>query len=149
MRRPTGSAFVQATLAFVLLYAAGVKWLAGPGPTQDALVVLGFRDPPLVRAISRWLPAAEALLALWLVSGVRPRASAFTATVVFAGFGSTLVMMGLTRGWQSPCNCLAAPSGTIVGALLRNALLLLGSGWLLITLQSGRAGRSARGRACG
>lgn len=64
MRRANWPALVQAALAFVLLYAAGVKWLAGPGSTQDALVVLGLRHPALVRALAGGLPAAEALLAL-------------------------------------------------------------------------------------
>lgn len=128
----------------MFLFSATTQLWAGRGATQFALASVGFTDAPFIRAASHLIPFAEGVLGLWVLSGLAAVASAFVATLVLTAFSVALLIMGFAHGWQGPCPCLGSATGTIIAALVRNALLLALSAWLVwATADSGsRTGKT-------
>lgn len=119
-------------LALVFLVMGALKVAEGPAATQLALASIGFSDPAFLRIVGRGLPFVELLLGTWLLSGIAPRRSAVFAVLVLSLFTSSLVLVGSTSGWGTPCTC----SGTIYGepvlsGLIRNGVFLCVALWLV------------------
>jgi hypothetical protein len=125
------------------LLLAGVLLLAAWGKFSE-----GIEAPPwrtiydrMVASIA-WrhyaILAIEALMALWLLAGVKVRWAAAATTVILTGF-SAILIAELWRTNPSACGCGLRqiypggdPRTELWIDLVRNAILLLGCGWLWI-----------------
>lgn len=81
----------------------------------------------------------EAAMAVWLLAGVKVRWAATGVAILLAGF-SSLLIAELWRTNPSTCGCglrQIVPGGDprteLWADLIRNGLLLIGCGWLVVT----------------
>ena len=90
----------------------------------------------------------EAGMGMWLVSGIRGRASAVTLLILLSIF-SGLIVAEMTREFPKPCGCMgaefvamhdpAAIRRSLALSLTRNAAMMSGAAWLFLG-----AGRSRK-----
>lgn len=123
-------------IAGVFLLAACSKWQSGinfipPWSVYDRVVAA---SPLRHNAIIGF----EALVAIWLLSSWRTRYAAVVASLVLTAF---IVILAMELWRQSPADCGCGITEVFAGedprvglriGIVRNALLLLGCGWLFL-----------------
>ncbi len=128
---------LRALLAFVFILAAVMKARSEPDAPQtlyDAWLAPG--------SVAHYaFIAFEFLLAMWLLSGSRPRLSATAAALVLGVF--TVALWRESRQYDPrPCGCLGGGTvqpvtpddvrASLHGAMARNLVLMAVAGWLLL-----------------
>ncbi len=113
----------QLALAAIFL-AAGYFKLREPW-LQFAASLSGFKLVPddLLEPVAKYLPWAEVLLGVWLLSGILLRWSALVSSLVLGCFLSVLIR-SYAIGLQVDCGCFG--SGEVLGpkTLARDSLML-------------------------
>jgi len=97
----------QVILAAIFIYAGFAK-LREPWP-QFAIAINTFQIVPLswLEPLARYLPWAELLLGLWVLSGFLLRWSALVASLVLAFFFAVLIR-SYAMGLAVDCGCFGA-----------------------------------------
>jgi uncharacterized membrane protein YphA (DoxX/SURF4 family) len=114
----------QLLLAAIFIYAGYAK-LREPWP-QFAVSINSFRLVPAtwLEPLAKWVPWAELILGLWIVSGVLLRWSALTASAVLTFFFAVLIR-SYAMGLEVDCGCFGsgeAPLGPM--RLFEEAVML-------------------------
>jgi uncharacterized membrane protein YphA (DoxX/SURF4 family) len=116
----------QGLTSAVLLYAALLKLISGPGQVVAALSAARLLGRPASLATARALPWIELLLGLWLLTGIRKRAASVFVGLILIAFSAFLFVLGSRTGWSNHCGCIGAlDPANIAVSLLRNGLLLV------------------------
>src|SRR5205807_1473897 len=92
----------RAILAAILIWAAYAK-VASAGADSTIYGAWTQRHPAARVAV----PAAEGLLAIWLLSGIGARASAISTVLVISGLSGVLAAE-LSRPHPRPCGCMGS-----------------------------------------
>jgi uncharacterized membrane protein YphA (DoxX/SURF4 family) len=97
----------QLLLAGIFAYAGYAK-LREPWP-QFAVAINGFKLVPLnwLEPMAKWVPWAELILGLWVLSGILLRWSALAATAVLTLFFGVLIR-SYAMGLEVDCGCFGA-----------------------------------------
>lgn len=132
-------------IAGVLLWAACAKWTQGisylpPESIYDRIVGMSLWRHYAILAV-------ESLLALWLLSAIRPRWSALAGGMLLLGF-TAILAAEIFRASPALCGCGISqvyPGGDpridLGMGIARNVLLLIGCAWLwLMSEGDGRGG---------
>jgi hypothetical protein len=91
-------------LTVLRLAVAGILLAAAVSKLRDRTAVAGR-----LGAARTWaLIAVEAALAIWLASGIAPRAAGLAATALFLAFGVHLALARARGARRLPCNCFGA-----------------------------------------
>ena len=100
----------QVLLAAIFIYAGYAK-LREPWP-QFAVAINSFKLVPItwLEPLAKWVPWAELLLGLWIVSGVLLRWSALTASAVLTFFFAVLIR-SYAMGLEVDCGCFGSGEG--------------------------------------
>lgn len=129
---------LQGVVGVVLLSAALMKLAEGVSSVHAAILLLGVLSPEWSARAAVALPLFELLIAVWLITGIRPRAALLVAAVLLALFTAALIGLGTRLGWRHDCGCNALLVPTSIGlAIVRNAVLLLLVAWAARLLRSG------------
>lgn len=131
---------VTSVLAALMLVAAGSKL---PDPAAFAGDIMNFRLVPwwAANVLALWVPWVEVAVAVALLTPGWRKAGAGLTLGLLAGFTLAL-LTAWGRGLDLECGCFGSQTSTTVGwALVRNTVLLVAAGWLVVRLaKDGREG---------
>lgn len=112
----------RAILAIILLIAGIPKLVAGKG-LSTTLRALGVERRRAVVALRIGVPIVETALGVWLLSGLYPAASSFTAAAIFGAF--TCVLVRLRKRGTAGCACFLWDDGSVeLAQVVRNLILV-------------------------
>jgi putative oxidoreductase len=128
--RRHSATILRLALGFLFLYAAVLKFLA-PNVFFAALQSYELLDSNFAFTLSRALPVAEAVFALWLLSGWKTFPAACVGLGLMLLF-SAFLFSAWVRGLEVSCACFGPldVGQTPAAGLFRNALLTLAFAWL-------------------
>ena len=120
----------------LILVAAAVGKLLGQTETFKIFYTLptAIFTPPLINAVSLWLPIIEFIIGLLLIIGIVPKLMAIFSSVLIAAFiasNSWLLSQGLGR---EPCDCFGILDRIFYGELSTTGALYLDIGMLALAL---------------
>ena len=137
---------VRLSLGIVFAWAGiGKLWASSASSTETIYSTLAPKGSMTRSAVI----AVEAILALWLLTGIRPGGAAILAMVVLSGFMG-LVLLELLKPAPKPCGCLAlvshagsAPRRHLTISLTGNVLMIAGCSHVFVR-RGGRCPGAAR-----
>lgn len=137
---------IRLTLGFVFFGSALTK-MRDPGAFVRGVLNYEVLPRPVAQLVGRVLPALELVTALLLVSGFFLPIAAGLAALLLISFVIALVI-NAARGRDVPCHCFGANSTSRIGwhSVLRAAILLLPSLWLLLQMAVGESPQGSRPR---
>jgi uncharacterized membrane protein YphA (DoxX/SURF4 family) len=132
----------QLVLAAIFIYAGYAK-LREPWP-QFAVSINSFKIVPLtwLEPLAKWVPWAELVLGMWVLSGVQLRWSALTASAVLAFFFAVLIR-SYALGIDVDCGCFGSGESHLGPMRLFEEALMLGLA-LAVSIAAFRRGTGLR-----